>query len=84
MSWSTATVLKTMSLWLSILASKSPVSDTLLYQTYPRMPVQSKMLFAYKQTHCCFISAEPEIMSWHLGLIVDGHNNSSKARGQET
>lgn len=73
-----------MSLWLSILASKSLVSDTLLYQTHPRTPIQSQMLLAYEQTRCCFISVEPEKMCWHLGLIVDGHSDSNEAHGQET
>lgn len=37
--WNTRTVLKTMSLWLSILANKSLYSDTLLYQIHSKMPI---------------------------------------------
>lgn len=82
--WNTRTVLKTMSLWLSILANKSLCSDTLLYQIHSKMPIWSNPLFASKQKHCCFISIEPEKMCRHLGHIIDGHDDSNEANGQGT
>lgn len=69
-----------MSLWLSIPANQSLDSDTLLYQIHSEGAYVNKK--AIKQEYCWFISVEPQKMCWHLGLVIDWHNDSDEAHGQ--